>query len=94
MDDHDRIRRAEQGRQILDNPRWQEAFASLRQGYLDAMERAETEDVEAVLCAKRMLAALHQLAHEFEMMLKDGAVSREIVKEQEQRKKWFSINLR
>lgn len=92
MNEHERIKRAEQAIQLLRNPLWEECFATFRQRQIDAIERADPEDVDAVLRAKRMLAVVQDVKAQLEMIVKDGSVSSAIVQQQETRKKWYSIN--
>lgn len=90
MNEQQQIRRAEQARQILDNPRWVEAWETYRADMLNTIEQADAEDVEVVLLAKRMLSIAVQVRRHFERLIEDGKISAETVKAEEQRKKWWT----
>lgn len=89
MNEQERIRRAEQARQILDSPLWQEAFSACHAKYLHEIERLDVEAVEEMLRAKRLLLALAEVRAHLESVLNDGKVAKETVRLQDERKRWW-----
>jgi hypothetical protein len=90
MNEEKQIRHAEQARQILENPRWVEAWDAYRSHLLHTIEQADAEDVEAVLLAKRMLSVAVHVRRHFERLIEDGKISAETVRAEQERKKWWT----
>jgi hypothetical protein len=89
MSEHDLkdVRRAEQARQLLDNPLHDEAWNALRERLLSLMETARTD--EAVLKAKLALNLLTDLKAHWLRVVNDGVVAAGSLQLEEAKKRWY-----
>lgn len=82
------VRRAENVRQLLSNPVYEEAWDAIRQRLLLLLETAQTD--EGTLKAKLALGLLTDLKLHWTRIVGDGAIAAQQIKVEEQKKKWFS----
>ncbi len=87
MNDVERLRRAEQARAILESPVFIEAWEIYRARTLMLIENADSNATEAVMQAKRLLAAGTAARKHLEAIIKDASVAAEDIRVDEERKK-------
>jgi predicted ArsR family transcriptional regulator len=89
MGDRENVRRAEQARQILDNPLWVEAWDAYRQRLIEIWEESKPDEVTLREEAKHLLRVALAARRHLERLVVDGKVSAESIKIEEARKKWY-----
>lgn len=94
MNDQEAVRRARGAKDILENALWIEAWDAYRLRLLTIIETADSNNTELVMQAKRLLTAGATARAYLELLVKDGAISAETIKldeEREKRKKWWQV---
>jgi len=89
MGDLENTRRAEQARQILDSPLWNEAWESYRARLIEIWEGSKPDEVTLREEAKQLLRVAQAARRHLERIVIDGKVSAESIKIEAQRKKWY-----
>lgn len=87
MTETEQVRRAEKAKAILESPLWLEAWDSYRKALITLMEKADSNDTEVVMQAKRLLAASQNARHHLEMLIRDGKMASAILEQEENRKR-------
>jgi hypothetical protein len=65
--------------QVLSNPIWQEAWEAYRARILEQIEAAPSNNTDAVMHLKRLLAAASAARAHLERIMKEGAVAAKMI---------------
>jgi hypothetical protein len=89
MSPEEEVRRAEQARMILESPVWIEAWELFRAGTLSIIEAAQSDDVDRVMQAKRLLFAGSAARTHLEALIGKGKVAQKDI-EMAKERRWLS----
>ena len=75
MTDEEALRRARDAQQIIDSPLWIEAWDLYRSRLIQVIESCQSDNVEQVMHAKRMLFAGSAARKHLEAVMADGKLA-------------------
>lgn len=93
LNDQEIINRARAAKEIVDSPLWAECWSVYRAKLIDIIDKADSNNAELVMHAKRLMAASKTAQGHLTMILQDGAISAAQIKldEEREKKKWWQV---